>query len=270
MTITVLSAALAIASGCAIGTILALIGGGGSILAVPLLVYVVGVPEPHVAIGTAAIAVALNAALGLGVHAQRGTVLWRCGLIFAASGIVGSAMGAALGKSIDGRRLLALFGLLMIGVGINMVRPLIKPAAAARTPETIPASELTARLLAAGLAVGLLAGFFGIGGGFLIVPGLMVAAGMPILNAIGTSLVGVTAFGLTTTASYAASGLVDWPLAALVVLGGLAGSQIGSRANALLGQDLKTLTQLFAGLIIAVGAAVVAKGLPALVTAVAG
>lgn len=267
MSMTVLTAALAAASGCAIGTILALIGGGGSILAVPLLVYVVGVANPHVAIGTAAIAVALNAALGLAVHARRGTVLWRCGLIFAASGVVGSAAGAAMGKSVDGRRLLALFGLLMIGVGINMVRPLVKPAAAAFTPETMPATTLTARLLAVGLAVGLLAGFFGIGGGFLIVPGLMFAAGMPIVNAIGTSLVGVTAFGLTTTASYAASGLVDWPIAALVVLGGLAGSQIGSRTNAALGKDLNTLTQLFAGLIIAVGAAVVAKGLPALLGA---
>jgi uncharacterized protein len=262
MTITVLTAALAIASGCAIGSILALIGGGGSILAVPLLVYLVGVTSPHVAIGTAAIAVALNAALGLAVHAQRGTVFWRCGLIFAAAGVVGAAAGAGLGKTVDGRRLLALFGLLMIVIGINMVRPLIKAAASAGSLPDMPARTLTLRLLLIGLAAGLLAGFFGIGGGFLIVPGLMFAAGMPIVNAIGTSLLGVTAFGLTTTVSYAASGLVDWPLAALVVLGGALGSQLGSRANAALGQDLKMLTRLFAGLVIVVGLAVVAKGLP--------
>jgi uncharacterized protein len=267
MTITALTAILAAASGCAIGTILALIGGGGSILAVPLLVYLVGVGEPHVAIGTAAIAVALNAALGLGVHAQRGTVLWRCGLIFAASGSAGSAIGAAIGKSVDGRRLLALFGVLMIGVGLNMLHPLLKPAAAPRTPEQIPALELTLRLLAVGFGVGLLAGFFGIGGGFLIVPGLMFAAGMPIATAIGTSLVGVTAFGLTTAASYAVSGLVDWPLATILVLGGLAGSQFGARLNSKLGRDIKTLTQVFAGLIMVVGAAVVVKGLPALIGA---
>ena len=262
MTLTAATGLLAVLSGSLVGAILALIGGGGSILAVPLLVYVVGVASPHVAIGTAAISVGLNAALGLSVHAKRGTVLWRCGLIFAASGIAGSALGAALGKSVDGRRLLALFGLLMVGVGLNMLRPVIKPPASTEAMASFGMRAQTSRLLVVGFAVGLAAGFFGIGGGFLIVPGLMLAAGMPISNAIGTSLIGVTAFGLTTAASYAASGLIDWTLAALVVVGGWLGSQIGARINASLGKDLKTLTRLFAGVIIAVGAFVVAKGLP--------
>ncbi len=265
MTLTAATGLLAVLSGSLVGAILALIGGGGSILAVPLLVYVVGVENPHVAIGTAAIAVALNAALGLGVHAQRGTVLWRCGLVFAAAGVIGSTIGATLGKSIDGHQLLAFFGLLMIDIGANMVHPVIKPPAATDPIVAGDPKIQTIRLLVAGLTVGVLAGFFGIGGGFLIVPGLMLAAGLPILNAIGTSLIGVTAFGLTTSASYAASGLIDWGLAVLVVVGGLLGSQIGSRLNAALGKDLKTLTQLFAVVIIAVGLLVVAKGLPYLV-----
>lgn len=260
MTLTIATGLLAVLSGSLVGAILALIGGGGSILAVPLLVYVVGVEDPHIAIGTAAVSVGLNAALSLGVHAQRGTVLWRCGVVFAASGIIGSTIGAALGKSIDGRQLLALFGLLMIGIGLNMLRPVIKPPAATDVAAAIDPSIQGIRLMAVGLAVGLLAGFFGIGGGFLIVPGLMLAAGLPILNAIGTSLIGVTAFGLTTAASYAASGLIDWSLAVLVVLGGLAGSQFGSRIGAALGKDLQTLTRVFAVSIIAVGFFVVAKG----------
>ena len=263
MTLTAATSLLAVLSGSLVGAILALIGGGGSILAVPLLVYVVGIASPHVAIGTAAIAVGLNAALGLSVHAKRGTVLWRCGLIFAASGVAGSALGATLGKSVDGNRLLALFGLLMIGVGLNMLRPVIKLPASPEAKSSFSGLRAqTIRLLVVGFAVGLLAGFFGIGGGFLIVPGLMMAAGMPISNAIGTSLIGVTAFGLTTAASYAASDLIDWTLAALVVGGGWLGSQIGSRINASLGKDLKALTRLFAGVVIAVGLFVVAKGLP--------
>jgi len=262
MTISAATGALAILSGGLIGTILALIGGGGSILAVPLLVYLVGVTSPHVAIGTAAVSVGLNAALGLSVHAKRGTVLWRSGLLFAASGVIGSALGASLGKAVDGRRLLALFGLLMIFVGVNMLRPVIKPPSSGSSGTGSRQQSGTSRLLAFGLAVGLMAGFFGIGGGFLIVPGLMLAAGMPISNAIGTSLIGVTAFGLTTAASYAWSGLIDWLLAAFVVGGGFVGSRVGSRINESMGKDMKQLTRMFAGVIIAVGAFVVAKGLP--------
>lgn len=259
---TIMTGLLAVFSGSIVGTILALIGGGGSIMAVPLLVYLVGVGSPHVAIGTAAISVALNAALGLSAHAKRGTVLWKTGLMFAGAGVAGSAVGASLGKAVDGRRLLALFGVLMIAVGFNMLRPVIRPPdVGPQTPPTDAKAKIL-RLLGTGLGVGLLAGFFGIGGGFLIVPGLMLAAGMPITNAIGTSLIGVTAFGLTTAASYAASGLVDWPLVALVVIGGFLGSQLGSKANAALGADLKTLTRVFALFIMAVGAFVVAKGLP--------
>ena len=122
MPVTALFAALAVGSGMIIGLILGLVGGGGSILAVPLLVYVVGVPAAHVAIGTAAIAVALNAGFSLAAHARLGTVKWRCALVFAASGILGSLLGAEVGKAIDGQRLLALFGLVMVAVGLSMLR----------------------------------------------------------------------------------------------------------------------------------------------------
>ena len=126
MPVSAVVAALAIGSGAIIGLILGLVGGGGSILAVPLLVYVVGVPSAHVAIGTAAIAVALNAGFSLAAHARLGTVKWRCALVFAGAGILGSLLGAEVGKAIDGQRLLALFGLVMVAVGLSMLRPSVQ------------------------------------------------------------------------------------------------------------------------------------------------
>ena len=101
-------------SGALVGFVLGLVGGGGSILAVPLMVYLVGVRSPHMAIGTSALAVAASAALGLTNHARHGNVKWRCALVFAASGIVGAAIGSTLGKAFDGQKLLFLFALVMI------------------------------------------------------------------------------------------------------------------------------------------------------------
>lgn len=103
-----------------------------------------------------------------------------------------------------------------------------------------------------GLSTGAFSGFFGIGGGFLIVPGLVASTSMPILRAIGTSLVAVTAFGLTTSFNYALSGLVNWPLAAVFILGGVAGSAIGTRAARLLSTDKGRLNTIFAGLVMLV------------------
>src|SRR5579863_8822413 len=93
---------LAILSGSAVGFSLGLIGGGGSILAVPLLLYVVGVTEPHVAIGTSALAVSVNAFVNLVGHWRAGTVKWRCAAVFAAAGTIGAAIGSSLGKVVEG------------------------------------------------------------------------------------------------------------------------------------------------------------------------
>jgi hypothetical protein len=263
MSLGLVPAALAIGSGGLVGMILALIGGGGSVLAVPLLVYVVGVPSAHVAIGTAAIAVALNAASGLAMHARLGTVKWRCALVFAVAGAAGAYLGSLIGKAIDGTQLLALFGLLMIAVGVGMLRAPSGSAAGDVRLTRASAARLLPRLIGIGGGVGVLAGFFGIGGGFLIVPGLMLATGMALKNSIGTSLVAVTALGLTTAGSYAASDLVDWSLALLVVGGGIAGSLIGARANARLWPHKRVLNGIFASVVIAVGLYVAGRGLTA-------
>jgi uncharacterized membrane protein YfcA len=253
-------ALLALGSGGLVGLVLGLIGGGGSILAVPLLVYAVGVPS-HIAVGTAAFAVALNALASLGLHARRGPIRWPCAIVFSLAGIVGALAGAALGKTVDGGQLLALFGVLMIAVGLLMLRP--KPVAVASQSQRLSfanARRLLPRLLLAGLAVGALSGFFGIGGGFLILPGLMLAADMDVQDAASASLVGVAAFGTATASSYAWSGLIDWQVAGLLVAGGLLGAVAGSRANAALAQDKDRLSRLFAWFVVAGGLYVAGRG----------
>jgi len=253
-------AILSIASGSLVGLSLGVIGGGGSILAVPLMAYVVGLP-PHAAIGTSAVAVAASALANLGGHARARTVKWPCAAVFAVSGVAGAAIGAQLGKRVDGQALLAAFGLLMIVVAGLMLRP----RRVGHDPQVRLTRSSAARLLpplaGTGFAVGALSGFFGIGGGFLIVPGLVSATAMPLLNAIGSSLVSVSAFGATTAVSYAASGLVAWRIAGLFILGGLAGGYAGIEAAKALAGRKRMLAIVFSGVVAVVGLYVTARGL---------
>ena len=259
--IDLITAASAILSGAAIGLILGLVGGGGSILAVPLLVHVVGIRSPHMAIGTAAVAVGLNAAMGLVGHARAGNVKWRCGAVFAAAGVAGALTGAALGKAYGGQRLLFLFGILMIVVGMSMLRKRSTEPRPDVALDRETAASLIPRLAPAGLGVGLLSGFFGIGGGFLIVPGLIWATAMPMTAAVGTSLLAVTAFGLSTAASYALSGLVNWPIVALMIVGGVAGSLAGIALGKRLAGTKRGLETAFGVMVIGVGLYVAALAL---------
>jgi len=226
-------------SGVLVGFSLGLVGGGGSILAVPLMVYVVGVHSPHVAIGTSALAVAVNAATGLLQHARAGTVRWRCGAMYAGAGILGALAGSTLGKNFDGQRLLFLFAILMLVVGALMLRD----RRAVGTEGAQCNRRNAPKVLTYGLGTGAFSGFFGIGGGFLIVPGLIASTDMLMINAVGTSLIAVTAFGVTTAANYAFSGLVDWLLAAVFIAGGVAGGFGGTALARRLSGDgqLKTV-----------------------------
>ncbi|HUX50429.1 MAG TPA: sulfite exporter TauE/SafE family protein [Spirochaetia bacterium] len=238
---------LSIASGVAVGFTLGLIGGGGSILAVPLLLYLVGYPDPHVVIGTTALAVSINAYLNLIPHARAGNVRWKEAVIFALVGALAAFGGSSLGKAVDGKKLLFLFAILMIVVAVLMV--------VRRTPKADPNGEQKRelslpKLLLSAVTVGLLAGFFGIGGGFLIVPGLVFATGMPMLAAIGTSLFSVGTFGLTTALNYALSGMLDWMVAGLYIAGGIAGGFIGAKVATRVGKSEKgTLNVIFALLV---------------------
>jgi uncharacterized membrane protein YfcA len=248
-------------SGALVGAILGLVGGGGSVLAVPLLVYGVGVPSAHVAIGTAALAVAASALANLAGYWRAGQVKWRCGLVFAGAGVTGALIGAQVAKGVDGARLLAMFGGLMIVVGVLMFlrRGAEGDPAVRLTRASAPA--LLPWLIGSGFAVGLLSGFFGIGGGFLIVPALMVATGMSLPFAIGTSLVAVSAFGTATASSYALSGLIDWRIAVLFILGGVLGGRGGMALGRRLAARKGALGAALAGVIVTVGVYVVGRGL---------
>ena len=239
---------LAILSGGGVGFSLGLIGGGGSILAVPLLLYVVGVREPHIAIGTSAFAVSINAFVNLFGHWRAGTVRWPCALLFAAGGALGAAIGSSLGKVMDGQKLIFLFALVMFGAGIAMLRPKTSSGNA----DVRMTAPIGAKLTGFGFATGALSGFFGIGGGFLIVPGIMLSAGFPLLNAIGSSLFAVGIFGITTAANYALSGFVDWRIAAEFILGGAIGGFFGMKAAILLSGRKRTLNYIFAGVVFTV------------------
>jgi uncharacterized membrane protein YfcA len=241
---------LTLLSGGVVGFSLGLIGGGGSVLAVPLLLYVVGVRDPHVAIGTSALAVSLNAFANLAQHARAGNVKWPCAVTFAASGVVGALIGSTIGKRIDGQHLLALFAVVMVAIGVSMLRG----RSGEGDPDVRMDARMAPRLVAVGLGAGLLSGFFGIGGGFLIVPGLIVASGMPILNAIGSSLFSVGAFGLTTAANYAFSGLVDWKVAILFIAGGVIGGMVGMKLATRLASRRGALVKVFAVVLFAVAA----------------
>jgi uncharacterized membrane protein YfcA len=233
---------LSLISGAIVGFSLGFIGGGGSILAVPLLLYVVGVQDPHVAIGTSALAVSINAAINLLHHARKRNVKFGDGLAFAMPGVVGTIIGSQLGLLTPPSSLILLFALLMLVMATKMLinRPLVKEILGnhGRSRRLVDFSNLTVprqisflmphRLKLMGLLVGLAAGYFGIGGGFLIVPSLL-HSGLNISNAIGTSLIPVSMFGATTALGYSFANQVNIVISILFVIGGAGGGFLGTK-----------------------------------------
>lgn len=209
--------------GALIGLLLSVFGGGGSVLATPLLLYVVGVRDPHVAIGTSAAAVSVNALVGLTLQARAGAVKWPCALTFAGAGLAGALLGADLAKRLNGATLLLGFSGVMAAIAISM----LLPRKTAGDPAVRLTPTMTLKLAPIGLGTGLAAGFFGIGGGFLIAPGLMAATGMTLANAAASSLASVALFGAATSLSYAAAGLVNGPIFLALIIGGGAGAVAG-------------------------------------------
>lgn len=246
----VVSYAAAGLSGALIGLLLTVFGGGGSVLATPLLLYFVGVQDPHVAIGTSAAAVAVNAAMGLGAQARAGRVKWPCALVFGGAGLAGSLVGAHLAQKVDGAVLILWFAVVMALIGASM----LLPRKDAGDPSVHLTAALTFKLAPLGLATGLAAGFFGIGGGFLIVPGLMAATGMTLAHAAASSLVSVALFGAATSASYAISGLIDWGLFAALVVGGAGGALAGAPLARALAGHADLARRAFALMVIATAA----------------
>lgn len=244
-------------SGSGVGFLLGLLGGGGSVLAVPLLLYFVGVPNAHFAIGTSALGVSVNAAANLLGHAHRGTVKWPCAITFALAGIAGAAIGSSIGKLIDPRPLTLVFAVAMAAVALSMWRP----NAGEGISDVALNPKIALRLIPLGLAVGVASGFFGIGGGFLIVPGLMLGSRMPMLNAVGSSLLAVALFGATTAVNYALSGFVIWSVAGWMILGGVFGGAIGIWASGKLAARRALLQRIFAVFVLAIAVYVAYRSL---------
>jgi uncharacterized membrane protein YfcA len=219
----ILGVALSVLVGVAIG----LLGGGGSILTVTLLVYVLALPA-HEAIATSLLVVGATSLAALVTHARAGRVAWRTGLLFGLAGMVGSFAGARVARLIPAGLLLALFGAVMLATAIAMLRGGAESAHAEASPTARPRAQ-RAGLVAQGLLVGVVTGLVGAGGGFLVVPALVLLGGLPMNVAVGTSLIVVALNALAGFAGHLGAVAIDVELTALVTGAALVGSLAGSR-----------------------------------------
>ncbi len=224
--------------GFAIGLVLGLLGGGGSILTVPALVYVVG-QTPHAAITTSLIIVGLNAMVGVWFYRTQGVLNWKVAFTFGSVGML-TAYGAALfSKNFSEMVLMSMFALLMLVVGLVMI--FRKPP----NDEQVQARSLPV-VIASGAAVGALTGLLGVGGGFLIVPALVMLVGVPIRSAIGTSLIIIAMNSLAGLMGHLGGIELDYTLLLVFVLAGIAGTFAGSRLTKLIrSSQLQRLFALF-------------------------
>ena len=245
--------AAAVAIGLLIGLALGALGGGGSILTVPALVLVLG-QDTYEATAGSLVAVGITALLAVVPHARAGHVHVGKGLVFGALGTAGSFAGSALAARIPPDLLLAGFAVLMVAVGVIMLRRSGRaepgtsaPAAAGRSTWR----RATTIVLTAS-AVGLLTGFFGVGGGFLVVPALVLALALPMPEAIGTSLLVISVNSATALVSRLGGGTIDldWPLLATFTTAAVAASLVGGRVTRRVSS--RHLTRAFAVLVLVV------------------
>ena len=236
-----------------IGLSLGLIGGGGSIITVPLLVYVLGV-EPHAAMAMSLAVVGATSLVGCGLHHRNGNVRLQTGLLFAATGMLGAYFGTRLTYMLSDAALLLTFAVLMIVVAVRMLTTEQREGDSAHK-----AAPLLA-ILAAGAGVGVLTGFLGVGGGFLIVPALVFFGGLGMKEAIGTSLLVITLNCVAGLAGHMQRGEFDWRLTALVTLFAVAGVAVGARLAHRTAPG--RLRQWFAWFVLAVAMLLAAKNLP--------
>ncbi|MFJ5676237.1 sulfite exporter TauE/SafE family protein [Streptomyces sp. NPDC093097] len=308
---SVLIAATALPCGLVIGLLLGALGGGGSILAVPALVYLLG-QTPHEATAGALVVVAVGAVGGLLCHARAGRVRWAAGATFGALGTVGSYVGSRCSAALDAKVLMAAFSGLMLVVAAGMLlrgrrdrRGRAEAAAGAVVAGAVPSSRPPAgdvrdsgaprgsreprephgsrnpqdpqhprdapdlavsrrprplRTVVTASSVGLLTGFFGVGGGFVVVPALTLVLGLEMPVAVGTSLLVILINSTAALATRAGTGALDWPLLALLAGCAAAGSHLGNRLAGRLRPQ--TLTTAFAVLVTVLALAMAATTLP--------
>lgn len=223
--------ALTVALAVFVGISLGLLGGGGSILTVPLLAYVAGMDAKQ-AIATSLLVVGATSAVGAITHARAGRVQWRTGLLFGTAGMAGAYAGGMLSRFIPGTVLLLGFAVMMIATAIAMLRGR-KNIAAVDGGQTMP----VIKILAEGLVVGLVTGLVGAGGGFLVVPALALLGGLPMPVAVGTSLIVIAMKSFAGLAGYLSTVQIDWGVAGMVTAAAVAGALIGARLTAMVNPD---------------------------------
>jgi len=218
---------LVLALSVLIGLSLGVLGGGGSILTVPILVYVAGF-EAKEAIAASLFVVGVTSAVSVFSHARSGRVMWRTGLLFGAAGMAGAFVGGLLGGHVPGQILLIAFALMMVATSIAMIRGRKKKADAGT--EAPQHAELPLfRVLLDGLVVGLVTGLVGAGGGFLVVPALALLGGLPMAIAVGTSLVVIAMKSFAGLAGYLTTVELDWGITLAVTGAAIVGTLIGSK-----------------------------------------
>ncbi len=206
-----------------IGLSLGLIGGGGSIITFPVLVYVLGV-EAHEAVGMSLAVVGATSLVGAVLHYRRGMVQLKTGLIFGAAGIVGALLGSPLTRLLSPSALMMTFATLMLVVAVLMLRRKSNDFEV----ESVEQVLSVWKALLVGFGVGVLTGFLGVGGGFLIVPALVMFGGLGMKEAIGTSLFVIFLNCVAGLVGHASQNNFDWNLTALVTILAVAGTIFGT------------------------------------------
>jgi uncharacterized membrane protein YfcA len=255
MTITLL---LVLALSVVIGLSLGVLGGGGSILTVPILVYVAGF-EAKEAIAASLFVVGVTSAVSVFGHARGGKVMWRTGLIFGAAGMAGAFVGGLLGGHIPGQILLIAFAVMMVATSVAMLRGRKKKSddGAAPVKHELPLG----RVLLDGAVVGLITGLVGAGGGFLVVPALALLGGLPMSVAVGTSLVVIAMKSFAGLAGYLTTVQLDWGITLGVTAAAIAGTLAGSKLAGRIPEA--ALRKAFGWFVLAMGTFVLIQQAPA-------
>jgi uncharacterized membrane protein YfcA len=234
-----------------VGISLGLLGGGGSILTVPLLAYVAGV-EPKHAIAMSLMVVGVTSAFAAITHARAGRVQWRIAIVFGLVAMAGAYAGGWMARFIPGTALLVAFAVIMVAAGLAMLRARKEPV---ESDDGQPLPVVRIGLL--GIGVGVISGLVGAGGGFLLVPALALLAGLPMPTAVGTSLVVISMQSFAGFAGHLTGEQIDWKLAALVTAAAVVGALIGGRLVALV--NPATLRRTFGWFVLLMASVILAE-----------
>jgi len=252
---------LAVCLSLVIGLLLGLLGGGGSILTVPMLVYVLKI-DPKIAIVTSLVVVGTSSLIAIIPHARRNYVCWKSGFFFGLAGMLGAYGGGRLAAFFSSEVLMALFGLVTLTTGLAMLRGRKSeaPEPCVQFGSTIcPIKIAYPRILFDGLFVGILTGLVGVGGGFLIVPALVMFVGLPMQASIGTSLMIIAMNAIAGLVGYANHVSIDVDLTAIVTGGAVTGAIVGGSLSKQI--SAAVLRRLFGIFVIIVAAYVLYQSL---------